>query len=179
MEEFVPDDIAAIIAIIEAKQDAAFQARKRAEEAEAARLCRIDDLRLSRRDELVAACLKIDDWIGRFEKTAAPAIWRLNNGAGIVIFKARFMRGEPESVDLHANAQLRLGPPGKKAAGRLVYEELYMTSNGTRVTKRPIITTRFLWRKTHPDFVARCAEHLSGPDAWKHVRRELECLTRL
>lgn|GEM_PF-3495470 len=176
MDEFVPEDIAALIASIEAKQDSDFQARKRAEEAEVARLRKIDDLRQSRREELVAACLAIDAWVRRFEETAAPSIWRLNGGAGIVIFSARFQRGEPMPNDAHASAKLLLGPPGKKAAQRLVYDEQYATSNGTSVHPLPLLSVMYLWQKTHPDFVLRCAAHLSGPDAWKHVRAELERL---
>ncbi|MEK7546083.1 MAG: hypothetical protein AAB554_03325 [Patescibacteria group bacterium] len=177
MQDFVPEDIRGLIASIEAKQDADFQARKRAEEAEMARLRRIEDLRETRRDELVAACRTIHDWIESFEATAGPPLWRLE-GSGVVIFSAKFHRGEPAPDDRRATAQLRVGPPGKPAMGRLVYEEIYAMVPAASVTKIPLLIATHLWQKLHPDFVMQCAAQLSGPDAWKDVRIALERMTQ-
>ena len=54
MKDFVPEEITQLIRKIEAKRDSAYHAAKRAEDAEAARLGRIEALRETRRSELVA-----------------------------------------------------------------------------------------------------------------------------
>lgn len=170
MQDFVPKEISDLIAAIEAKRDAAFQARVRAEEAERERLGKIEALRESRRTELTAACRAIDDWLERFEKTAGPSIWRLH-GAGIVIFNAKFWRGEPcPPDDRVCSAQLRFGPPGN-ITKRLVYEELH---KGRVSVNRPLLSAWTLQQSAHPDFVTQCAAHLQSGEVWKTIRVSLE-----
>lgn len=175
MKDFVPPDIVEMIAAIEARQDERFQEKKRAEDAEAERRLRIQDLRDAQAGELQAACARIGDWIERFEKTAGPAIWRFEHR--IVIFAAKFWRGEPAPPDDRRTiAQLRIGPPAGTATERFAYEEIHSGVPAQSVHRTPLLTISQLWRKTHPDFVLQCDAHLSGLDAWKHVRETLERL---
>ena len=177
MQEFVPEDIRALIVSIEASQAEEFQARKRAEEAEAARLRGIEELRKNRRQELYEACVRIKEWIRNFEETVGPSIWRLGGGAGVVIFSAKFFRGEPTPPgDVTCSAQLRLGNPHKKSGERLVYEEMH---KGHISSKQVLLWALSLEQRAHPDFVMQCDAHLSGPDAWKHVRQTLERLRQV
>lgn len=171
---FAPKEILQLIGKIEAKRGDAFRAAKAAEEAEAARLARIEDLRMSRRDELVAACGRIADWVERFGKTVGPDIWRLDEGAGIAIFSAKFWRGEPAPPgDQVCSAQLRIGPPEGKPVKRYVYEELHKGSASLTV---PILTLYDLWKKTHPDFVAQCDAHIASRNVWDFIRLRLQSL---
>lgn len=176
MDKFVPPEIADLIASIEASQDEEFQKRKRAEEAEAARLRKIEELRQHRSRELYPACVRIKEWIHSFKEAVGPAIWRLNGGAGIVVFTAKFFHGEPTPPgDATCSAQLRLhDPTTTKRLGTLVYEELL---KGRVSSERPLLgTVDSLFHFLHPDFVAQCDAHLSGPDAWKYVRQTLQQL---
>jgi hypothetical protein len=176
MEEFVPEDIAALIASIEAKQDATFQARKRAEDAEHDRQKKIQALRDADHVVLQAACHRISDWVDRFKETAAPAIWRFESS--IVIFSAKFWRGEPAPEgDRRTNAHLRIGGPGSKVSERCVYEEVHSSgATGQSVHPTPLALISQMWHRLHPEFVLQCDAHLAGPAAWKYVRQTLERL---
>lgn len=177
MKDFVPSDITEMIAELEARQDERFHEKKRAEDAEAERLLRMQDLRDARAVELQAACARIGAWIERFEKTAGPAIWRFEHR--LVIFTAKFWRGEPAPPDDRRTiAQLRIGPPAGKATERYAYEEVHSGVPAQSVHRTPLVTISQLWRKTHPDFVLQCDAQLSGPDAWKDIRATLERLNR-
>jgi hypothetical protein len=170
MQDFVPKEISDLIAAIEAKQDADFQERKRAEEAERARLAGIEELRERRAGQLKQACRTINDWLERFEKTAGPSVWRLH-GHGIVIFSAKFWRGEPcPPNDRACSAQLRFGPPGD-VTKRLVYEELH---KGHASVSQPLLSAWTLQQSAHPDFVTQCAAHLESGEVWKTIRASLE-----
>ena len=172
MQDFVPKDISDLIAAIEAKQSADFQERMRAEEAERARLAKIEELRERRADELKLACRAIHDWLGRFEKTVGPSVWRLH-GAGIVIFSAKFWRGEPcPPGDRVCSAQLRFGPPGD-VTKRLTYEELH---KGHATVNQPLLSAWTLQQSAHPDFVTQCAAHLTSGKVWETIRASLERL---
>jgi len=177
MEDFVPKDIVTLIERIEDKRGEEYQARKRAEEAEAERLRKIEALRQERKDELTVACLRIDLWIRRFNETIGPSIWRLRGAkSSVVLFIGKFWRGEPTPAgDVVCGAQLRLGGPGTGFRNGLVYEELH---KGQVSFKQPLLGAIFIWEKTHPDFVMQCDAHLSGPDAWKYVRQDLEQMDR-
>ena len=177
MQDFVPEDVTALIAAIEAKQDAQFQARKRSEDAELERLKKIQALRDARAGELQAACVTIGGWIQQFTQTIGPAVWRLESG--VVIFIAKFWRGEPAPPgDRRTWAQLRIGSPDTKLTDRLVYEEVHAGPPGQSVHSTPLLFVPNIWQLTHPDFVVQCAAHLSGPDAWKYVRQTLERLKK-
>jgi len=174
MKDFVPEEITQLIRKIEAKKDSAYHAAKRAEDAEAERLSRIEALRQARRPELVAACARIDAWVDRFSKTVGPDIWRLDGGAGIAIFSAKFWRGEPVPPgDQVCSAQLRIGPPEGKPVKRFVYEELH---KGAVSHELPILTLHDLWKKTHPDFVAQCDAHIASHNVWDFIRLRLQSL---
>ncbi len=174
MEDFVPKEISDLIRKIEARKDAAFHAAKSAEEAEAARLAGIEALRTERRAELIAACDRIAGWVERFGKSVGPDIWRLDGGAGIVIFNAKFWRGEPAPPgDQACSAQLRIGPPEGKPVKRYVYEELHKGSVSHAI---PVLTLHDLWRKTHPDFIAQCDAHISSHNVWDAIRLRLQAI---
>jgi len=171
---FAPDEILELIAKIEAKQDGAFRAAKAAEDAEAERLGRIETLREERRADLVAACDRIASWVDAFSKSVGPSIWRLDGGAGIVIFSAKFSQGEPTPPgDRVCSAQLRIGPPKSRPVKRYVYEELH---KGMVHQEIPLLTLHDLWRKTHPDFVAQCDAHIASHNVWDGIRLRLQAL---
>jgi len=177
MDEFVPEDIRALIGRVEAKKGEAYLAQKRANEAERVRLGAIEALRQERKAELRSACDRIDAWIARFNETAGPAVWQLiGEKAGLVIFSGKFFLGEPTPPgDAACCAQLRIGGPEASVTDRLVYEELH---KGQVTSKQPLLGAEMLWHRVHPDFVAQCDAHLSGPDAWKHVRQRLQLMDR-
>lgn len=174
MDGFAPKEILQLIRKIEAKKDDAFRAAKAAEEAEAERLGRIEALRMERRADLIDACARIAAWVDRFGKTVGPDIWRLDGGAGVVIFNAKFWRGEPAPPgDQACSAQLRIGPPEGKPVKRYVYEELH---KGAVSREIPILTLHDLWKKTHPDFVALCDAHIASHNVWDSLRLRLQTL---
>ncbi len=176
MQDFVPEDVTALIAEIEAQKDADYQVRKLREETELARLRGIEDLRQERASDLIVACGHIGQWIATFETEVGPSIWRLNNDAGIVIFSAKFWRGEPTPPnDVTCSAQLRLGPPEKTVTERLVYEELH---KGHVSAKQPLLCADHLWVRTHPAFVTECAAHLASGRVWDTIRITLERLKK-
>lgn len=170
MKDFVPDDVRELIDALEAKQNEEYRRRKQVEDAELARQAKMEVLRGEREADLREACRTINAWLERFETSVGPAIWRLNHDS-IVIFVAKFANDMPcAPEDAAHTAQLRFGAPGKKTS-RLWYTEL----NGDDViTNRPQLGALHLWYNLHPDFVLQCAAHLSGPDAWAHIRAKLE-----
>lgn len=173
MAEFMPEDIRVLIERLETKKGEAYRAQKRAKDAERERLAAIEALRQERADELRAACRRIGAWIERFNETAGPAIWQLlGERSALVIFSAKFFRGEPTPPgDVVGSAQLRIGGPEVGATDRLVYEE---SQKGQIVARHPLLGVTMLWMRAHPDFVAQCDAQLAGPDAWKHVRQRLQ-----
>ncbi len=156
MPDFVPEDIAHLITTLEALRDEAHLEHRRVEKT-------ADEA------ELREACATINDWLERFEQTVGPAAWRLT-GEGIVLYASGFWNGKPvPQGETVYGAQLRFESPSQ-SKGRLAYEEL---EHG-RVSARYWQTSALhLWRSLHPDFVLQCAAHLSGPQAWTHVREAL------
>lgn len=172
MDQFIPEDIRALIERLEAAKGHEYRERKRVMEAAQERERKIEDLREKRRDELRDASARIGAWIENFNRTAGPALWQLlGMSSSLVLFSGKFFRGEPTPPgDVVCSAQLRLGGPKAAFGGSLVYEELH---KGQVTSKKSLLGAHSLWHLVHPDFVAQCDAHLAGPDAWTHIRQRL------
>jgi len=166
----IPPEVMELVETAENRDLARYQAECLRNEAERSRLRQILDLKLERYDEVWDNAEFADNWRREFLQTKEAArIWRLlGPEARLPIFAARFWRGEPAPVGDQATwAMLVLDG----YLHHFHYEEWHKghcSSRGERMT-----SCQDLFDGLHPDFLKQLREHLSGPDAWKHILREL------
>jgi len=179
----VPKEVRESIRKAEEAESRRRRARREANDAESRRLRKIGELRIARRDELWQCALEVFAWRAAFvELKESTRIWELvGDKTKLPIFAAGFHRGEPSPDDPHAQGRLSFEAWTAGAFGLppLWYEETYNMSFGaSRSGGVRIGAPQELIDAVHPDFLRQLREHLRGPDAWKHILRELDRLAK-
>ena len=180
MKLHVPDEVRAILGKADAADSARYRAQQAARDAEHARLVEIEKLRLVRQKELSRAAADVFAWREAFVATEESGrIWRhIGSKARLPIFGAKFWRGEPApSGDRTVWAVLAFEGWNAGAFGLppFWYEERH---KGRSSHEQRIISPQDLVDAVHPDFLAQCAAHLAGPDAWKWILQDIERLAK-
>lgn len=172
----VPDAVRAALEKADQADGRRRRAERTAQERENDRLRAIAELRLARRDELYPAAESVFAWREGF--VAAPEssrIWeRIGDKARLSLYVAKFWRGEPATPgDRTSWAVLAFEAwrPGAFGLPPFWYMERF---KGHTSFEQRIISPQDLMDATHPDFLAGCAAHLAGPDAWQWVLADLE-----
>ena len=175
----VPDEVRQAINNADLAEFARNRAKKVAEEKERKRVQKIEELRHTRADELRKYAERVFDWREAFVRTEeAKRIWELiGEKTRLVIFGARYWRGEPALADeRHVWAVLAFEswPAGRIGLPSFWYEERYQSSHGVSIPCEIRITAQQgLIDTVHPDFLKELYEHLNGPDTWKFILQEL------
>lgn len=152
------------------------RAERTAREKENERLREIAEYRLSRGAELQKAAQAVFAWRESFVATPESSrIWdRIGDKQRLTLYIAKFWRGEPATPGDRTSWAV-LAFEGWRAGAFGLPPFWYMERfKGHTSFEQRIISPQDLVDATHPDFLAGCAAHLAGPEAWKWVLLDLQ-----
>jgi len=165
-----PKEVMELLEEIDRRATARYNAEYRRQQLERERLRRIQDLKLARYDEVWGYARFLFQWLGDFLQTPeARRIWEVVGKEGrLPIFTAKFWRGEPcPPEDRTTWATLALDG----WCHHLRYEEWHKGQRSFRSQR--LTSCQEIFDALHPEFLKQLQTHLTGPDAWKYIIKEL------
>lgn len=169
----IPKKIKSRLKEIEKKEAAQVRAemKERAEEQKAERA--VENLRASRKKELMKFAESAANWLNDFwkskdgRKTVKKAVYCY----GLVLFSSdAFWKGKPSKPDVGVCTGVILND-----SGELIYFEKYkwFPPQDTSLGVAPI-RPKDLFAKLHPDFLRVFAKHLKSGRVWDSINREIK-----